>query len=129
LSAREQADLQAKNADDRLDFDTWPELVANLVKQGWEISAPQVGIEDYGRAQWKQRTIEAITVRMDFPIVNRVIGERKTVCEAFIFINDDEFQFIRQPRAVSCDDYSRTFEQWAQANAFVSQWKLLQPTG
>jgi hypothetical protein len=51
------------------------------------------------------------------------------VCEAFIFINDDEFQFIRQPQAVSCDDYSRTFEQWAQANAFVSQWKLLQPTG
>ena len=129
LSAREQADLQAKYAADRLDFDTWPELVANLVKQGWEISPPQVGIEDYGRAQWKQRTIEAITVRMEFPIVNRVIGERKTVCEAFIFINDDEFQFIRQPQAVPCDDYARTFEQWAQANAFVSQWKLLQPTG
>ena len=129
LSAGDQADLQAKNAADRLDFDTWPTMVANLVKEGWEISAPQVGIEDYGRAQWKQRTIEAITVRMDFPIVNRVIGERKTVCEAFIFINDDEFQFIRQPQAVSCDDYSRTFEQWAQANAFVSQWKLLQPTG
>jgi hypothetical protein len=129
LSAREQADLQAKYAVDRLDFDTWPELVANLVKQGWEISAPQVGIEDYGRAQSKQRTIEAITVRMEFPIVNRVIGERKTVCEAFTFIDDDEFQFIRQPQAVSCDDYARTFDQWAQGNAFVSQWKLLQPTG
>ena len=100
LSAREQVDLQAKYAADRLDFGTWPELVSDLVKQGWEISPPQVGVEDYGRAQWKQRTIEAITVRMEFPMVNRVIGERKTVCEEFTFINDDEFQFIRQPQAV-----------------------------
>jgi hypothetical protein len=129
LSAREQADLQQKYAAERLDFDTWPELVANLVKQGWEISPPKIGIEDYGRAQWKQRTIEAITVKMEFPAVNRVIGERKTVCEAFTFINDEEFQFIRQPQAVPCEDYARTFEQWSQANAFVSQWNLLQPTG
>jgi hypothetical protein len=129
LSAREQIDLQQKYAADRLDFDTWPELVSNLIKQGWEISPPQVGIEDYGRAQWKQRTIEAITVRMEFQTINRIIGERKTVCEDFTFINDDEFQFIRQAQAVPCDDYARTFEQWSQANAFISQWKLLQPTG
>jgi hypothetical protein len=129
LSLREQADLQQKYAVERLDFDTWPDLVTNLVKQGWEIGAPQVGIEDYGRAQWKQRTIEAITVRMEFPVVNRVIGERKTVCEDFTFINDEEFQLIRQQQAVSCDDYAHAFDLWAQANAFVSQWKLLQPTG
>jgi hypothetical protein len=128
LSPQEQADQQTKYASDRLDFDTWPEQVATLVKQGWEFSAPKVGIEDYGRAQWKQRTIEAITVKMEFPIVNRVIGERKTVCDMFTFINDEEFQFLRQMQMVPCEDYEHTFATWAQENSFVSQWKLLEPS-
>lgn len=130
LQKREQDELQKKYDADRLsDFDTWPSLIWNLVSQGWEISPPKVGIEDYGRAQWQQRTIEAITVKMEFPIVNRKLGERKTACEEFTWLNDEEFGYARNPKVVPCEDYPTAFEQWSQANAFVSQWKLLQPTG
>ena len=129
LTRQEQGDLQIKYGADRLDFDAWPEQVATLVKQGWEFSAPKIGIEDYGRAQWKQRTIEAITVKMEFPTVNRVIGERRTVCDMFTFINDEEFRFMRQMRMVPCEDYEHTFATWSQENGFVSQWKLLEPSG
>ena len=127
LTRQELADQQQKYAGDQLDFQPWAAQVEMLVKEGWEFSDPQATIEDYGRAQWKQRTIEAITVRVEFPIVNKLIGERKTICNDFTWINDEEFQFMRQLLSVPCEDYDRRFAGWSQANGFVSQWKLLEP--
>jgi multidrug efflux pump subunit AcrA (membrane-fusion protein) len=128
LTRQELADQQQRYAADQLEFQPWAAQVETLVKEGWEFSDPKATIEDYGRAQWKQRTIEAITVRVEFPIVNKLIGERKTVCNDFTWINDEEFQFMRQLLSVPCEDYDRRFAEWAQANGFVSQWKLLEPT-
>jgi hypothetical protein len=127
LSRQEQADRQTMYEIDRLDFHPWSEEIATMMKEGWEFSEPHPTIEDYGRAQWKQRTIEAITVRMEFPVASRVIGEKKVICEDFTWINDEEFQFMRQPQTVPCDEYRRSFDAWSQANGFVSQWNLLQP--
>jgi hypothetical protein len=129
LTRQEQAELQSRYANDRISLESWPSEVETMLKEGWEFNDPKTALEDYGRAQWKERTIEAITVRMEFPIVNRVIGERKLLCKDITWINDEEFQFTRQMQVVSCDDYQREFAIWSQANGFVSQWKLLQPAG
>jgi hypothetical protein len=72
------------------------------------------------------RTIEAISVRVEFPMMNRVIGQKATACVDFVWINDEEFDFERRPIAVSCDRYGATFTVWAQQNDFTSQWTLLQ---
>jgi hypothetical protein len=107
-------------------FQPWADQYPTQIKQGWEFQPISASIEDYGRAQWKQRTIEAISVRVEFPMLNRVIGERVTACVDFIWINDEEFGFRRNPLTVSCDKYGPAFEEWSQQNGFTSQWTLLE---
>ncbi len=50
------------------------------------------------------------------------------MCYDFSWINDEEFQFMRQEEAVECKDYAADFADWSEANGFVSQWNLLQST-
>lgn len=107
-------------------FQPWADQYATSIKQGWEFQATNATIEDYGRAQWKQRTIEAISVRVEFPMLNRVIGEKQTACVDFIWINDEEFGFRRNPTTVSCDKYASAFSAWSEENGFTSQWTLLE---
>jgi len=107
-------------------FQPWAGDYATLIKQGWEFQPIRATIKDYGRAQWMKRAIEAISVRVELPMMNRVIGEKKTVCVDFVWINDEEFGLRRNPETISCDGYAATFDVWAQQNNFASQWTLLQ---
>jgi len=115
-------------------FQPWATWVEAQIKSGWEFSAVNATVEDYGRAQWsarveaKPRTIEAISVRVELPMLNRAIGEKTTSCWDFVWINDEEFGFRRNPIAVTCEEYKPAFGAWAEQNAFASQWKLL-PNG
>ena len=72
------------------------------------------------------RTIEAVSMRVEFPMLNRVIGERSVACIDFVWINDEEFGFPRNPITVSCDKYGPVFMSWSEENRFTSQWNLLQ---
>jgi hypothetical protein len=126
LSSQQDAALRAKNAVDRMEFQPWAAQFETLIKQGWEFGDVRTSLEDYGRAQWRSRTIEAIAVRVEFPMVNREVGEKRVDCYDFVWINDEEFQFVRQPTVIKCDGYEPGFAEWAQGNGFVSQWKLLQ---
>lgn len=106
-------------------FQPWADQYATQIKQGWEFQPINATIEDYGRAQWMHRTIEAISVRVEFPMLNRVIGERQTSCVDFVWINDEEFELPRNPITVPCDRYGPVFSAWSEQNSFASQWKLL----
>jgi hypothetical protein len=127
LSVQEQMTEQGKSEVDRLDpaFSLWTRQFGELVKEGWEFGDIRPTLEDFGRAQWRSRTIEAVVVKVEFPMLNRVIGERQTGCFEFIWIDDKEFAFMRQTQAVPCKDYEKAFTPWTQANSFISQWKLL----
>jgi hypothetical protein len=107
-------------------FQPWADQYATWIKQGWEFQTINATTEDYGRAQWMHRTIEAVSMRVEFAMLNRVVGERKSACFDFIWINDEEFGFRRSPITVLCDKYQPTFNAWSEANNFSSQWKLLQ---
>ena len=106
-------------------FEPWADRFVTQVERGWEFQPVRASIEDYGRAQWKDRTIEAISVRVEFPMLNRVIGERRTDCIDFTWINDEEFGFWRNPMTVACDEHGAAFKAWADSNSFASQWQLL----
>jgi len=79
---------------------------------------------DYGQAKCRGRDIEAISIRVEFPMSNAIIGERTTDCRIFTWINDEEFKFWRQTVSTPCASYGEPFKKWAIANDFVSQWKL-----
>jgi hypothetical protein len=111
---------------DRL-ADVWspfPGWVAERAKEEWEFGDTKATLEDYGLAKWRSRSIEAISVKVEIPMTNRHIGERQTACWQFVWINDDEFNFIRNPLAVPCDKYQAAFKKWSDENLFKSQWKL-----
>jgi multidrug efflux pump subunit AcrA (membrane-fusion protein) len=126
-TVRDQIIAKQRPTDQALSaFQPWADQYATSIKQGWQFQPIRATVEDYGRAQWMNRTIEAISVRVEFPMMNRVIGQKATACVDFVWINDEEFDFERRPIAVSCDRYGATFTVWAQQNDFTSQWTLLQ---
>lgn len=125
LTDAQYAALRAKYDKDRIEFEPWAQQFEILVKQGWEFGDEQATLEDYGRAQWRSRTLESVAIRVEFPMINREIGEKRVDCYDFFWINDEEFQFMRQIGSVRCDEYDARFAEWSQANGFISQWKLL----
>ena len=129
LSAQDQSAQQVKYSGERMDWATpWVGQFAKTVKEGWEYGAVQTSLEDYGQAQWHSWTIEAISVRVTFSRINRVIGEKDATCYVFTWIDDQEFSFVRQAMVNPCGDYASAFTPWKQANAFTSQWMLLPVT-
>lgn len=121
ITAKRPLSVEALSA-----FQPWANQYVTWIKEGWEFQAINATVEDYGRAQWMHRTIEAISMRVEFPMLNRDIGEREKPCFDFIWINDEEFGKQRQPMAVLCKKYEPAFLAWAEGNGFTSQWKLLQ---
>jgi len=120
-AAKAQARRKERMADAWSLFPAW---VADRAKEEWEFGDTKATLEDYGLAKWRSRSIEAISVKVEIPMINRHIGERQTACWQFVWINDDEFNFIRNPLAVPCDKYPAAFKKWADENLFKSQWKL-----
>jgi hypothetical protein len=124
LSYAQEAALRARYAEQRMNLPPWSDQFEDAVKKEWEFGDIRTSVEDYGRVQWKARAIEAIAVRVEFPMTNRRIGEKQVTCFDFMWINDDEFQFRRQVTATECDQYESGFTRWTQENEFVSQWNL-----
>lgn len=126
LSAQEQRILDAENQRQRLsqEFPDWAADTLRQAKEEWTFGDISASLEDYGQARWRGRDIEAISVRVEFPMANAIIGERRTDCQVFTWINDEEFKFWRQTMSIECDYYDDLFEAWAIANEFNSQWKL-----
>ena len=126
LTEQQQAELTSRYETERLDgqFATWSQIISRNVKEEWEFGDIKASLEDYGQAKWRGRNIEAISVRVEFPMTNAVIGERMTGCTVFTWINDEEFRFWRQTASAACNAYDADFRTWAVANQFTSQWKL-----
>jgi hypothetical protein len=126
LSPQEIRALNAQNELDRLDqeFPNWSNDILDKAKKEWTFGDIRVALEDYGQAKWRGRDIEAISVKVEFPMTNAIIGERTADCEVFTWINDEEFKFWRQAFSTTCASYNAEFKKWATANQFVSQWKL-----
>lgn len=126
LSAQEKRILDAQNELDRLgqEFPAWSDHVLAKTQEEWTFGDIRASLEDYGQAKWRGRVVEAISVRVEFPMSNAIIGERTTDCKVFTWINDEEFQFWRQTFSIDCASYEDAFAKWSVANQFVSQWKL-----
>ena len=126
LAEQDPVIATAQRKKERLDeiwapFTIWQIAAA---KEGWEFGDTKPTLEDYGLARWRSRMIETVAIKVEFAVINRVIGERRTACWNFIWINDEEFNFQRQPLAVQCGKYASEFKDWSIANQFKSQWKM-----
>jgi hypothetical protein len=118
-----QEGLRAKErlGDDYKAFNNW---ALERIKEQWEFGDTVAALEDYGLAKFRSRLIEAISIKVELPMLNRLIGERKTECFQFTWINDDEFTMRRSLAIAPCAAYPAQFKAWSEANQFKSQWKL-----
>jgi hypothetical protein len=119
-----KAAASVKNDLDDPVWSPFPQWASDRAKEKWEFGDTTASLEDYGLAKWKSKLIEALTVKIEIPMLNRLIGERQTACWQFTWINDDEFTMLRNILVVPCDEYAKAFKQWTDANLFKSQWKL-----
>jgi hypothetical protein len=126
LTEQEQKSQQAQYAAARMEdtFPQWSVALSTRVREEWEFGDIRATLEDYGQAHWRSRQIEAVAVRVEFPMSNKLIGERRTGCLVFVWVNDEEFMSMRQAASFACEEYEQRFSGWAKANAFASQWKL-----
>jgi peptidoglycan hydrolase-like protein with peptidoglycan-binding domain len=93
------------------------------IDEKWEFSNVLAFIENYGKAEWRKRIVEAVSIRVQLPIINKVIGEKREACVVFSYINDEEFKMRRQFIMSDCARYSSDFSDWAVRNNFTSEWK------
>jgi hypothetical protein len=126
LTEAEQRQRQAAYQQARLDagFPEWAREILIKIQEEWEFSDVRMLLEDYGQSRWRSRQIETVSVRVELPISNRIIGERETLCYNFVWINDDEFSMMRNTQSFSCEEYESKFREWSTANSFRSQWRL-----
>jgi hypothetical protein len=94
----------------------------NLVQSHWELQSFNSQVEDYGKGQWKDRSLETSFVEVTARMRNRILGEYKDLCFVFGRMNDAEFGMLRDSVAAPCDD-ARQIETWKRAHSFTSLWK------
>jgi hypothetical protein len=56
---------------------------------------------------------ETVAIRVEFPMANGLIGERKTGCTVFVYIEDAEFSFLHQTARFTRDQFEQGFVAWA----------------
>ncbi len=111
--------------------DTWaaaqfPQIVSwynDRKLDGWEFVAISHVIDDFGTADWKGRSLEAVITDVSIEMKNRLLGENQTTCFRMGVVFDAEFNMHREPVVADCNDQSASTE-WKQARGFTSQWHV-----
>ena len=106
----------------------FPKFVAwyqNMIRSRWELQSFNSEIFDYGRADWKGRSMETALVRVSIRLRNKILGEYQDGCFVFGRMNDTEFSMVRDPVEANCDQTSG-LQAWSKTRQMQSQW-LAQP--
>jgi hypothetical protein len=103
----------------------YPQLAKNyaaMINDKWEFMSVDGQISDYGTANFKERTLEAALVRSDIKMRNAVLGEYKDICFVTGYVNDAEFDMIRDPIGVECDGSDEGLRAYKLKERFNSRW-------
>ena len=99
-------------------FASW---LADKLADHWEIVTVDSGLEDFGRSNFKARSLDTVFSSLTLHLTNRMLGENKDFCFIFGRINDIEFSMRREPAYASCDDKA-AIKAWQDGHQFESEW-------
>ena len=88
----------------------------------WEETERQLTVVDYGVAKWSDRDVEANIIRAVVNVKNRTLGKYKEICFDLGYIWDQEFEMIRDPVSISCNDGN--IANWKNKQKFTSRWNV-----
>ena len=81
-----------------------------------EVRGQSKAVLDVGAGKFKEKPIPACLEKVDLNFVNRSAGERKTVCFAKAYLNDNEFQMYRAIKVMDCGKVAEEMPGWIATN-------------
>ena len=87
----------------------------------WETFNVSSDVADFGIVQWERRPLDAVIVKTIVHQKNRVLGKYEERCYLFGFVNDDEFNMVRDSFAFDCSD-TQDLDRWKVGERFLSRW-------
>nr|WP_250814236.1 hypothetical protein [Neorhizobium tomejilense] len=89
---------------------------------GWEVTAVDTSVQDFGAITWKTRPLEGLVSKAIVKSKSRERGEYRDDCFLFAIVFDDEFDMVRDPLEGSCSDNAEKLLEWKVGHDFRSQW-------
>jgi hypothetical protein len=87
----------------------------------WETFNVSSDVADFGAMQWHGRPLDAVVVKTVVQQKNRILGKYEDRCYLFGFVNDDEFDMLRDSFSIDCNDAAELTE-WKVGERFQSRW-------
>ena len=87
----------------------------------WETFNVSSDVADFGTVQWERRPLDAVVVKTIVHQKNRILGKYEERCYLFGFVNDDEFNMVRDSFAFDCSDEGDV-KKWMVGERFQSRW-------
>jgi hypothetical protein len=100
-------------------FSAW---LSKQFDQQWETTDVNANIMDFGKVQWKDRSLVAIILRIDIKQDNRIRGEHQSKCFIFGIVDDLEFLIKRDPFDAECGSSQRAVADWKARRQFKTSW-------
>jgi hypothetical protein len=107
-----------KNADLFPAYSRW--LEGRFADQ-WETFNVSSDVADFGQVQWQGRPLDAVVVKTIVQQKNRILGKYEDHCYLFGFVNDDEFDVLRDTFGLDCGD-TNDLSNWKIGERFQSRW-------
>ncbi|QFU15236.1 hypothetical protein [Microvirga thermotolerans] len=104
-------------------FPGFARVVKQLTRDRWELESKSYAVVDFGDADWNNRKVEAVIVRTELLLQNKPLGRRDAVCFFLGVVVDAEFDHLRDPITVSCDDSEEAVRRWQVGSKFSSRWR------
>lgn len=93
------------------------------IRDRWELETKSYAVEDFGDADWNRRKVEAVIVRAEFVLQNRLLGRRDEVCFLLAAVVDAEFSYLRDAMTLPCEDSEDEVKRWQVGSKFSSRWR------
>ena len=89
----------------------------------WETFGVNSEVADFGTFRWQGRILPAIIVKTIINQKNRNLGKYESSCYEFGFVDDEEFNRLRETFSVNCEN-TTLIESWKSGGNFQSQWNV-----
>ena len=97
--------------------------ISGLLHDRWTLTDLSSELSDYGTANWQDRSVDAVLVKVDVQRENALAGAYGSNCFILGWLVDTEFRVNRDAFEASCSDVE-ALENWRSARSYESVWNL-----
>ncbi len=103
-------------------FPEFAQWRASHVANGWEFIDREAELVDFGLADWDDRRLEAVVIRVALESRNPTLGRYHDQCVVIGYLIDAEFERRRDAFEAGCSEAGPVVEAWRTGRDFDSRW-------